>query len=221
MIISIMETIDETETTKKIIIIEEPKSKSTTTNTNKKVKTEKEKKKRVETSTWSITDEQLVYDNQLQILNRLYDDLHNINNNINNINNNDSITTTTTTTTKDKPDKYYKTVVSHLKSKISGYKHQDVTKNMFNETQFTTLSDVVTLLYDSKSQCCYCHSNVYILYELVRENKQWSLDRIDNNLGHNIGNLVIACLECNLKRRRTNKDSFMFTKNMKLVKLQD
>ena len=212
MILSIMD-----ETTKKIIIIEEPKSKSTTTNTNKKVKTEKEKKKRVETSTWSITDEQLVYDNQLQILNRLYDDLHNINNNINNITDNDSITTTT----KDKPDKYYKTVVSHLKSKISGYKHQDVTKKMFNETQFTTLSDVVTLLYEGKSQCCYCHSNVYILYELVRENKQWSLDRIDNNLGHNIGNLVIACLECNLKRRRTNKDSFMFTKNMKLVKLLD
>ena len=198
-----METMDET--IKKIIIIEEPKPKTTNTNTNKKVKTQKEKKKRVETSTWSITDEQLVYDNQLQILHRLYEDLHN---------NND-------VTTKEpiNKDKYYKTIVSHLKSKISGYKHQDVTKKMFNEEQFTTLSDVVHLLYDSKSQCCYCHSNVYILYELVRENKQWSLDRIDNNLGHNIGNLVIACLECNLKRRRTNKDSFMFTKNMKLVKL--
>ena len=48
--------------------------------------------------------------------------------------------------------------------------------------------------------------------------KQWSLDRIDNNIGHNRGNLVVACLECNLKRRRTNKDAFMFTKNMVIIK---
>ena len=43
---------------------------------------------------------------------------------------------------------------------------------------------------------------------------QWTLDRIDNELGHNIGNLVISCLKCNLKRRRINKNSFMMTKNM-------
>jgi hypothetical protein len=67
-------------------------------------------------------------------------------------------------------------------------------------------------------KCCYCSSEVYILYERVREMKQWSLDRINNDIGHNIGNLVIACLECNLKRRRTNKDKFMFTKNMVIIK---
>jgi hypothetical protein len=48
--------------------------------------------------------------------------------------------------------------------------------------------------------------------------KQWSLDRVDNNIGHNSGNVVISCLECNLKRRRTNKDAFMFTKNMVIIK---
>ena len=48
--------------------------------------------------------------------------------------------------------------------------------------------------------------------------KQWSLDRINNDIGHNSGNLLIACLECNLKRRRTNKDAFMFTKNMVIIK---
>ncbi len=48
--------------------------------------------------------------------------------------------------------------------------------------------------------------------------KQWTLDRINNDIGHNNGNLVVACLECNLKRRRTNKDAFMFTKNMVIVR---
>ena len=43
---------------------------------------------------------------------------------------------------------------------------------------------------------------------------QWTLDRINNDIGHNIGNLVISCLKCNLKRRRINQHSFMITKNM-------
>ena len=189
------------ETTKIIKIIEEEKD------TNKKVKTQKEKKKRMETNTWSITDEQLVYDNQLEIINLLYNDLYSeqTKNNENNTNN--------------KKDKYYKSIVSHIKGKISSYKQQDITKKMFNEQDFTSLIDVVSLLYECKSKCHYCHSNVYILYELVRENTQWSLDRINNDIGHNKGNLVIACLECNLKRRRTNKDAFFFTKNVRIVKL--
>ena len=189
------------ETTKIIKIIEEEKD------TNKKVKTQKEKKKRMETNTWSITDEQLVYDNQLEIIYLLYNDL-----NIDQTNND-------TNNTNNKKDKYYKSIVSHIKGKISSYKQQDITKKMFNEQDFTTLIDVVSLLYDCKSKCHYCHSNVYILYELVRENTQWSLDRINNDIGHNKGNLVIACLECNLKRRRTNKDAFFFTKNVRIVKL--
>ena len=74
------------------------------------------------------------------------------------------------------------------------------------------------MLQETNLKCHYCSCETYLLYELVREMKQWSLDRIDNNVGHNRDNLVIACLECNLKRRRTNKDSFMFTKNLKIVR---
>ena len=83
---------------------------------------------------------------------------------------------------------------------------------------FIKYDEVLNLLVSSKLLCCYCSDNIYILYEYVRENKQWSLDRIDNNIGHNNGNLVIACLSCNLKRKRTNKDAFMFTKNMIITK---
>ena len=74
------------------------------------------------------------------------------------------------------------------------------------------------LLKTHNLKCCYCSDNIYILYERVREMKQWSLDRINNDIGHNSGNLVVACLACNLKRRRTNKDAFMFTKNMVIIK---
>jgi hypothetical protein len=43
--------------------------------------------------------------------------------------------------------------------------------------------------------------------------------RINNDLGHNLKNYYLACLECNLKRRRRSDDKFLFTKQMKLVKL--
>ena len=59
---------------------------------------------------------------------------------------------------------------------------------------------------------------MYILYEFVRENSQWSLDRIDNDIGHNNDNVLISCLECNLKRRKQNKDKFLYTKNLKIIK---
>ena len=41
-------------------------------------------------------------------------------------------------------------------------------------------------------KCIYCSEEVFILYERVRETKQWTLDRINNDIGHNSGNLVIA-----------------------------
>jgi hypothetical protein len=57
-----------------------------------------------------------------------------------------------------------------------------------------------------------------LLYEFVREEKQWTVDRIDNDLGHNNDNFVLACLKCNLKRRRQNMKDFLFTKQLNIVK---
>ena len=109
-------------------------------------------------------------------------------------------------------------LLSHIKTKLSGYKQQDILKKRLNELYFVKLDQVVELLSNCDMKCHYCSQETYVLYERVREMKQWSLDRIDNNIGHNSGNLVVACLDCNLKRRRTNKDAFLFTKNMVIIR---
>jgi hypothetical protein len=57
-----------------------------------------------------------------------------------------------------------------------------------------------------------------VLYDISREMKQWTVDRIDNNLGHNNDNFHLACLECNLKRRRRTDEKFLFTKKLNLIK---
>ena len=59
---------------------------------------------------------------------------------------------------------------------------------------------------------------MYVLYENVRESKQWTVDRINNDLGHNIDNFVLACLDCNLKRRCKSVDKFLFTKQLNIIR---
>jgi hypothetical protein len=105
-----------------------------------------------------------------------------------------------------------------IEHKLYGYKQQDIKKHLFIESKLITFDETIVLLHKSALVCAYCDVNVFVLYENVRDPCQWSLDRIDNNAGHNADNLLIACLRCNLRRRRINMDSFMFTKKMKLVK---
>ena len=73
-------------------------------------------------------------------------------------------------------------------------------------------------MVESKMKCFYCRNDMYLIYKNVRQMNQWTLDRIDNSLGHNSNNVVVSCLECNLKRRNTDKDKFLFTKRLNIKK---
>lgn len=103
-------------------------------------------------------------------------------------------------------------------TKVSGYKHQDTIKHLLDLNQFISINKVIKLLYESGLTCYYCKESIYVLYSIVREKKQWTLDRIDNDQGHNNDNVVIACLECNLQRKRKSKHSFTFTKQFVLTR---
>jgi len=109
-------------------------------------------------------------------------------------------------------------IKSQINTKLNSYKKQDKLKSRFDENKFITTDETVELLVASKMQCHYCKCSMLIFYTNVREPRQWTLDRINNDIGHYGDNVVISCLDCNLKRRRTNKDSFLFTKQLKLVK---
>ena len=111
-----------------------------------------------------------------------------------------------------------KIMLQQIKQKISGYKRQDVLKNMWNESNFVDIGHVIHKMIDMKLLCYYCTHQMFILYEVSREMKQWTIDRIDNDKGHNNDNYHLACLECNLKRRRQSDAKFLFTKQLKIVK---
>jgi RNase P subunit RPR2 len=173
--------------------------------TNKTIKTEKIKKPRVitEEDVWVLEKEE--YDTSRQ-----YDILFNKRN------------SNTYITIHKKKYEYYdyirKLAQQQIRQKINGYHTQDLEKNLFDPVEFIDMPTVMQLLKESNMLCIYCKEGVQVLYQLVREPKQWSLDRIDNTIGHNKNNVVIACLKCNLKRRCMYHEKFMFTKHLNIIK---
>jgi hypothetical protein len=107
--------------------------------------------------------------------------------------------------------------LSELNHKIQGYKGQDLKKEI--HVQVINTEDVLAKLVASQLKCGYCSKPVYVLYKNVRDPMQWTLDRIDNALGHTSENTCIACLKCNLQRRVMNAEKFSFTKKLKIAKV--
>lgn len=110
-------------------------------------------------------------------------------------------------------------LLKEIEKKISGYKQQDIEKQLWDEEKFITLEEILKTVRERKIICHYCCHKMFLFYENVREPMQWTVDRIDNDLGHNKDNYVLACLKCNLARRRTNKDKFLFTKQLTIVRV--
>jgi hypothetical protein len=178
------------EETKKIVF-----ENKTTEKSEKKVNTTKEKVKRVIVETWTFTENDLNFDNIIQVLNMIQK--------------------------KEFTNEYKnicKCIIQQLNQKINGYKSQDIAKKLLDLEKIVDLETVLQLLLQCNLECFYCKNKVKVLYEHVREPSQWTLDRIDNDYGHNKGNLEIACLSCNVRRRTMYADRYVFTKQLKLIK---
>ena len=107
-----------------------------------------------------------------------------------------------------------------IKNKLSSYRSQDIEKGILDVEKLCDLSHVLHKMEECKMKCFYCKENVSLLYENVREPKQWTLERIDNKMGHNNDNVEISCLSCNLRRRTIHYERYILTKQMqKIVKI--
>ena len=113
---------------------------------------------------------------------------------------------------------FYNTCISQIKTKLTSYKQQDIRKNRLDES-FIKIEAVIEKLKTCEFKCSYCTNEISILYDLCREKYQWTLDRVDNMKGHNSDNVLISCLDCNLKKKKQNPAAFFFTKNLKIVQI--
>ncbi len=108
-------------------------------------------------------------------------------------------------------------VRKQIQNKLLNYKNQDRIKNK-DITKEISFEDCLEKLVVSKLTCVYCRKYCMILYEEVRNPSQWTLDRIDNSIGHSKDNVVVCCLSCNIKRGVMNDEKFKFTKQLKIIK---
>jgi hypothetical protein len=91
-------------------------------------------------------------------------------------------------------------------------------KKHLDDYSFIDFNCIIDKMIKAELKCYYCNCEMSILYDISREMNQWSVDRIDNDKGHNINNFHLACLDCNLKRRRRTDEKFLFTKQLNIIK---
>ena len=108
--------------------------------------------------------------------------------------------------------------IKEIDKKIKGYKQQDIEKELYEKEKFIDVEHVLSELTGCRLKCYYCNIKCYIIYKEVLSKTQWTIDRIDNNYGHNNGNIVIACLDCNVRRGTMDSDRFKLGKQMKFIK---
>ena len=139
---------------------------------NNRVKTiireEKEIKKRVDVEKWNLLEDFLLPSKQLELIKEVYS------NHLKSF------------------DTESKLIVQQIERKISSYKQQDNDKKLLNLEKFINLKHIVDSLIKCELKCYYCNNEMSVLYEVVREHKQWTVDRIDNDLGHNCDNYILA-----------------------------
>lgn len=105
-------------------------------------------------------------------------------------------------------------ILGELKAKINSYKQQDIKKDYHEYANLITLDNVIEKLVSCKLKCYYCNKNMKLFFEKVRDEEQWTLDRLNNYDEHSNENTIVCCLKCNLQRRRKNSDKFLFTKQL-------
>jgi hypothetical protein len=108
-------------------------------------------------------------------------------------------------------------IYQQIRNKLSGYRSQDIKKGLFVIEDRMDVSGVLQKMELAKGLCFYCKSPVFILYDNVREPRQWTLERLDNKIGHIYDNIEIACLCCNLRRRTMKYEKYIMTKQIQYV----
>ena len=108
--------------------------------------------------------------------------------------------------------------------KLKSYTEQDA-KKCFDDSiaphSTISVAETVQLLVESQLKCYYCHESTLFFYETVREPMQWTLERLNNEFPHMKSNVVVACLQCNLRRRCINSERYQKTKQMTQIEKID
>lgn len=118
------------------------------------------------------------------------------------------------------PDRVLSLILREIDGKRKAYIYQDKQHNIYDPRYTVTTNRIVELLANAELLCHYCREICQVTYKEAMCRRQWTLDRIDNNYGHNDTNVVIACLDCNLKRGTMDAERFRMGKQFTFRKIE-
>ena len=111
-------------------------------------------------------------------------------------------------------------ILREIDTKRKAYIYQDKHHQIYDPRFSITTDRIVELLVGADLLCYYCREICQVAYKEAMCRRQWTLDRTDNNYGHNDANVVIACLDCNLKRGTMDAERFRQGKQFTFRKVE-
>ena len=111
-------------------------------------------------------------------------------------------------------------MIREIDMKRKAYIYQDKHHEIYDPRYSITTDRIVELLVAAELLCFYCREICQVSYKEAMCRRQWTLDRVDNNYGHNDTNVVIACLDCNLKRGTMDAERFRQGKQFTFRKIE-
>lgn len=82
---------------------------------------------------------------------------------------------------------------------VNNHKHQDKRENRYDKDNHMTAKYLQSI---ATEQCPYCHCEMnYTNKGTKRLPNQVTIQRINNTLGHTIGNIVLCCYHCNVIKK--------------------
>ena len=88
--------------------------------------------------------------------------------------------------------------------KIRTCRNEDKYKNR----EFNIDKDYIkNLIQETGNICRYCKENIKFEWEEANDRKQFTINRIDNNIGHIKENVEICCLDCNIRLANMTKNN--------------
>ena len=109
------------------------------------------------------------------------------------------------------------TLEEYAKYRFQAYEHSDKCAQ-FDITNIITAEQIVELCNNENNKCHFCKR--FLLYENSLTYRQLSVDRINNSIGHESGNVNITCRFCNrAKSTAEEEDYIMFMDALKFGKI--